>query len=299
MQSVRWNGQKTQKSVLYVGQKYKTMKQQVIFITGGSSGIGYETAKCLAQQGHIVYAAARRVERMNSLREWGAHILPIDMTDETSIQTAVSTLLSEQGRIDVLINNAGYGSLGAVENVTQEEAHRQLEVNVFGLARLIQLVLPTMRAQHSGRIINIASIAGKITLANCGWYNVSKFAVEALSDALRMEVKPYGIKVVIIEPSAIKTDWGLIAADHLSESSQGTVYEEFAGKEASLMRKIYTSNMLSGPEKVCEAICKAVNARRPRLRYQPGMGANLMIGLHAILPARWWDKLNEWAINIA
>ena len=275
------------------------MKQQVILITGGSSGIGYETAKSLAKQGHIVYAAARRVERMQPLCAVGVHVLAMDVTDAASMQTAVSTLLSEQGRIDVLINNAGYGSLGAVENVTQEEAHRQLEVNVFGLARLIQLVLPTMRAQHSGRIINIASIAGKVTLVNCGWYNVSKFAVEALSDALRMEVKPHGIDVVIIEPSAIKTDWGLIAADHLFESSQGTVYEAFASKEASLMRQLYTSNLLSGPEKVRQAICKAVNARRPRLRYQPGMGANLMIGLHAVLPARWWDTLNCWVIKHA
>lgn len=273
------------------------MKQQVILITGGSSGIGYETAKSLAKQGHIVYAAARRIEFMEPLREWGVHTLPMDVTNEASMQAAVTALLSEQGRIDILVNNAGYGSLGAVENVSPEEAHRQLEVNVFGLARLIQLLLPTMRKQHSGRIINIASIAGKVTLANCGWYNVSKFAVEALPDALRMEVKPYGIKVVIIEPSGIKTDWGLIAADHLSESSKGTVYETFAAKEASLMRKVYTSNMLSGPEKVRQAICKAVNARRPRLRYQPGMGANLIIGMHAILPARWWDKLNEWVIN--
>ncbi|MCQ2313094.1 MAG: oxidoreductase [Paludibacteraceae bacterium] len=275
------------------------MKQQVILITGGSSGIGYETAKSLALQGHIVYAAARRIELMEPLREVGVHPLSLDVTDEASIQAAVSTLLSEQGHIDVLINNAGYGSLGAVENVTPQEAHRQLEVNVFGLARLIQLILPTMRAQHSGRIINIASIAGKVTLANCGWYNVSKFAVEALSDALRMEVKPYGIKVVIIEPSAIKTDWGLIAADHLYDSSQGTVYETFATKEATLMRKLYTSNLLSGPDKVRKAICKAVNARRPRLRYQPGLGANLIIYSHALLPSRWWDNLNRWMINHA
>lgn len=271
--------------------------QQVILITGGSSGIGYETAKNLAQQGHIVYAAARRIDRMEPLHALGVHTLAIDVTDETSMQTAVNTLLSEQKRIDVLINNAGYGSLGAVENVSPEEAHRQLEVNVFGMARLIQLVLPIMRAQHNGRIINIASIAGKVPLVNCGWYNVSKFAVETLSDALRMEVKPYGIDVVIIEPSAIKTDWGLIAADHLSNSSQGTVYEEFATKEATLMRKFYTSNLLSGPQAVCHAICKAVNARRPRLRYQPGLGANLIIGLHAVLPARWWDNLNRWIVK--
>ena len=273
------------------------MTSQVILITGGSSGIGYETAKSLAQQGHIVYAAARRVDRMEPLRAVGVRPLSLDVTDETSMQNAVRTILAEQNRIDVLINNAGYGSLGAVENVSQDEAHRQLEVNVFGLARLIQLVLPTMRAQHAGRIINIASIAGKVTLANCGWYNVSKFAVEALSDALRMEVKPYGIDVVIIEPGAIKTDWGLIAADYLANSSRGTVYEHFANKEATLMRRLYTSNLLSGPDSVRKALCKAVNAHRPRLRYQPGLGANLIIYTHAILPSRWWDALNRWLIN--
>lgn len=275
------------------------MKQQVILITGGSSGIGYETAKSLAQQGHIVYAAARRLERMEPLRALGVHPLSLDVTEEISIQTAINTILTEQGRIDVLVNNAGYGSLGAMENVSLSEAHRQLEVNVFGMARLIQLVLPAMRAQHSGRIINIASVAGKVTLANCGWYNVSKFAVEALSDALRMEVKPFGINVVIIEPSGIKTDWGLIAADHLSDSSRGTVYEDFANKEAALMRKLYTSNLLSGPQKVRQSICKAINARHPRLRYQPGLGANMIIGAHAILPSRWWDKINRWVIRNA
>lgn len=275
------------------------MKQQVILITGGSSGIGYETAKSLAQQGHIVYAAARRLERMEPLRALGVHPLSLDVTEEISMQTAINTILTEQGRIDVLVNNAGYGSLGAMENVSLSEAHRQLEVNVFGMARLIQLVLPAMRAQHSGRIINIASVAGKVTLANCGWYNVSKFAVEALSDALRMEVKPFGINVVIIEPSGIKTDWGLIAADHLSDSSRGTVYEDFANKEAALMRKLYTSNLLSGPQKVRQSICKAINARHPRLRYQPGLGANMIIGAHAILPSRWWDKINRWVIRNA
>lgn len=185
------------------------MIKKVILITGGSSGIGYDTAKALAEQGHIVYAAARRTELMEPLREFGVHILNIDVTSDESTEKCVQTILSEQGHIDVLVNNAGYGYFGAIENVSMEEARRQLDVNVFGLARITQLVLPSMRKQKSGRIINISSIAGKIVLANGGWYNVSKFSVEALSDALRMEVKPFGIDVVLIEPSGIKTNWGI------------------------------------------------------------------------------------------
>lgn len=270
---------------------------KVILITGGSSGIGYETAQTLAKQGHVVYAAARRTERMEPLADLGVHILRLDITDDASIRQCVEQIRNEQGRIDVLVNNAGYGSLGAVENVTMEEARRQLDVNVFGLARLTQLVMPIMREHKGGRIINISSIAGKIVLVNAGWYNVTKYAVEALSDALRMEAKPFGIDVVIVEPSGIRTDWGLIAADHLEDSARGTVYETACNKEARLMRRIYTGKLLSGPETVRKAICKAVNARRPRLRYQPGMGGTTMIVLHAILPARWWDALNRKVVN--
>lgn len=269
---------------------------KVILVTGGSSGIGFDTALKLAEQGHTVYAAARRLERMEPLRAAGVRILSMDVTDDASMQQGVQTILDEQGRIDVLVNNAGYGYLGAIENVTMDEAHRQLEVNVFGLARLTQLVLPTMRQQRSGRIINVSSIAGKVVIANGGWYNVSKFAVEALSDALRMEVKPFGIDVVLIEPSGIKTNWGLIAADHLEESARGTVYETTANNEARLARYLYTSNILSGPSAVRKAICRAANARHPRVRYKPGIGASTMVFLHAILPTRLWDALNRWAI---
>lgn len=275
------------------------MKQKkVILITGGSSGIGYVSSLRLAQQGYIVYAAARRVEAMAPLKDAGVHVLAIDVTDEASMQAGVDTIMHEQGRIDVLINNAGYGYFGAIENVTMVEARRQLEVNVFGLARLTQLVLPIMREQHSGRIINTSSIAGKLCLAYGGWYHVSKYAVEAFSDALRIEVKPFGIDVVLIEPGAIRTNWGIIAADHLSSSSRGTVYEPSAEREATLTRRMYTSSMLSGPEVVMRAICRAVNARRPCLRYNPGRGASMLLFFHAILPARWWDALNRLAVGM-
>ena len=166
---------------------------KVILLTGASSGIGYDTAVALAQQGHKVYAAARRVERMEPLRQYGIVPLKMDVTDEASMQEGVKTLLDAEGRIDVLINNAGYGYFGAVENVPMDDARNQLEVNVFGLARLCQLVLPTMRVQHSGRIINTASVAGRAVFYYGGWYHVSKYAVESLSDAMRMELKPFGI----------------------------------------------------------------------------------------------------------
>lgn len=262
---------------------------KVILLTGASSGIGYDTAVALAQQGHKVYAAARRVERMEPLRQYGIVPLKMDVTDEASMQDGVKTLLDAEGRIDVLINNAGYGYFGAVENVPMDDARNQLEVNVFGLARLCQLVLPTMRAQHSGRIINTASVAGRAVFYYGGWYHVSKYAVESLSDAMRMELKPFGIDVVIIEPGAIKTNWGIIAADHLIESSKGTAYEQTGTMMANNLRNMYLSNTISDPAVVRKAIVRAVNARRPCTRYRIGRMANAIVFFHWLLPTRWWD----------
>ncbi len=262
---------------------------KVILLTGASSGIGYDTAVALAQQGHKVYAAARRVERMEPLRQYGIVPLKMDVTDEASMKEGVKTLLDAEGRIDVLINNAGYGYFGAVENVPMDDARNQLEVNVFGLARLCQLVLPTMRAQHSGRIINTASVAGRAVFYYGGWYHVSKYAVESLSDAMRMELKPFGIDVVIIEPGAIKTNWGIIAADHLIESSKGTAYEQTGTMMANNLRNMYLSNTISDPAVVRKAIVRAVNARRPCTRYRIGRMANAIVFFHWLLPTRWWD----------
>ena len=264
---------------------------QVILVTGASSGIGFDAAEAFARQGHRVYAAARRVERMEPLKALGVVPLRMDVTDEASLEEGVRTVLEAEGRIDALVNNAGYGYFGAIENVPLEEARRQLEVNVFGLARLCQLVIPSMRAQGSGRIVNISSVAGKAVLYFGGWYHVSKFSVEALSDALRMELKPFGIDVSMIEPGGIKTNWGIIAADHLAESSKGTPYEAEGLREAETMRKAYSMRLLSKPSVVTRAISKAVNSRRPRARYRVGFGAGTLLFLHAILPTRWWDAL--------
>lgn len=265
--------------------------KKVILITGASSGIGYDAALRLAGQGHKVYGAARRVELLEQLRTHGVVPIRMDVTDEASMVDGVNSIIDAEGRIDVLVNNAGYGYMGAIENVTIAEAKRQLEVNVFGLARLTQLVLPYMRRQHSGTIINTSSVAGKAVIPFGGWYNVSKYSVEALSDALRIEVKPFGIKVCLIEPGGIKTDWGIIAADNLEASSKETAYEDSGLKMARLLRRGYTSNLLSNPKRVAKAIARAANSKRPRIRYRLGAGSGLIVILHAILPARWWDGI--------
>ena len=266
-------------------------EQKVILITGASSGIGFDAARILARQGHKVYAAARRVELMEPLKADGVQILKMDVTDEASMQQGVDAVIQAEGRIDVLINNAGYGFFGAIETVPLEEARRQLEVNVFGLARLTQLVLPYMRQQGSGRIVNTSSIAGKMVIYMGGWYNVTKYSVEAFSDALRMEMKPFGIDVVMIEPGAIKTDWGIIAARHLKESTAGTAYEEVGTQWANNMDWYYRTNLLSKPSVVAKAISRAVNSRHPRARYRIGRFSHFGVLLHNLIPARWWDAM--------
>lgn len=274
------------------------MKEKVILITGASSGIGYDAALALAEKGHRVYAAARRMEMMEPLKAMGITPVRIDVTDEQSMADGVKAVLEQEGRIDVLVNNAGYGYFGSIENVSMAEARRQQEVNVFGLARLCQLVLPTMRKQGSGRIVNTSSIAGKIVLPFGGWYNVSKFSVEVLSDALRMEVKPFGIDVVMIEPGGIKTDWGIIAARHLKESSAGTPYEADGSRFADVMNYGYSSNLLSSPHVITRAILRAVDSRRPRVRYRTGRASHTLVMLHRLLPSRCWDALMWSAVRI-
>lgn len=256
-------------------------------MTGASSGIGFDTARQLALAGHTVFAAARRTEMMEPLREFGVTPVFVDVCDEA----AIDACLEQTGQIDVLVNNAGFGYFGAIETVPMEEARRQLEVNVFGLAALCRKVLPGMIERGFGRIINISSVAGRTCMYFGGWYHVSKYAVEALSDSLRMETAPFGVDVVLIEPGGVRTDWGIIAAKHLAESSKGTAYEEPAQRESSVMHDGYSSRLLAKPSVVTRAICRAVKASRPRARYLAGSGARSLIFWHAVLPARWWDAL--------
>ncbi len=195
------------------------MTERVALVTGASSGIGDATARRLAQSGYTVYAAARRAGRMDALQEQGIRTAALDVTDDASMVALTGKIIAETGRIDVLVNNAGYGSYGALEDVPIAEARRQFDVNIFGMARLTQLVLPHMRGQRDGYIVNISSVGGEMWEPLGSWYHATKFAVEGLSDSLRAEVSCFGIKVVVIEPGAIRTEWAAIAAGGLEASS--------------------------------------------------------------------------------
>lgn len=265
------------------------MEKKVVLVTGASSGIGYQTAEQLAQNGYKVYGAARRVEKIEPLHTLGVEAIYLDITNEESMIDAITQIIKKENRIDILVNNAGYGSYGAIEDVSIQEAKNQFEVNLFGLARLTQLVLPHMRRQHFGRIINISSMGGRLTTYFGAWYHATKYALEAFSDALRLEVKPFGIDVSIIEPGGIKTDWGLIAANKLRESSKGGEYEKVASKVAEGMKKQYSSNLFSNPDIIAKAVVKAANKRKPKTRYLIGFGAKPLVFLKTILPDRLFD----------
>ena len=266
------------------------MSKSVALVTGASSGIGRATAQRLAALGFTVHAAARRVERMSDLADHGIHVESLDVTDDRSMVTVVDKIMSEHGRIDILVNNAGYGSYGAVEDVPIAEARRQFDVNLFGLARLTQLVLPHMRAQRDGYIVNISSMGGKIWEPLGGWYHAAKFAVEGLSDCLRAEVAEFGIKVVVVEPGSITSEWATISADNVEAISADTPYRGQAKLIARGLRKSDTSFLASEPEVVAEAIGKAVQRTKPRTRYPVGGGARTFLFAHRVLTDRGFDR---------
>lgn len=269
----------------------RSMSAPVALVTGGSSGIGESTARALLAKGFTVYAVARRVDRMAALSSEGVHTFAMDVTDDDSMVAGVLRILDEQGRLDVLVNNAGYGSYGAVEDVPIEEARRQFEVNVFGLARLVQLVTPHMRAQGSGRIINISSIGGKFYEPFGAWYHATKFAVEGFSDSLRMELRPFGIKVVLVEPGPIRTEWNEIARDSLLERSGSGAYASYARRAHDVMERFDEPSRASTPEEVADKIVKAATVRRPAARYPVGRGARVITASRDLLPDRVFDEV--------
>lgn len=267
------------------------MGKKVVLITGASSGIGLEAALELKENGYRVYGAARREENLKVLESKGIKTIKLDVTEEESMVKCVEQIIEIEGTIDVLVNNAGYGSFGAIEDVPMEEAKRQVEVNLFGLARMIQLVLPHMRKQHFGRIINISSMGGKLHTAFGGWYHATKFAVEGLSDCLRMEVEPFGIDVVVVEPGGIKTEWGTIAAENLKNLSSEGVYGESALNSAESMIQLYGGDKLTEPKVIGHTITKAVMAKKPKTRYLVGYGAKPLVFLRRLLSDRMFDKI--------
>jgi NAD(P)-dependent dehydrogenase (short-subunit alcohol dehydrogenase family) len=267
------------------------MSKRVAIVTGASSGIGEQTALALAKEGFEVYAVARRVERMKALADQGIHVFAMDVTDDASMVSGIELVMEHSGRIDVLVNNAGYGSYGALEDVPLDEARRQFEVNVFGLARLIQLVTPHMRAARQGRIINVSSIGGKFYEPMGAWYHATKFAVEGLSDSLRIELRPHGIDVVIIEPGPIRTEWNETSRENLVANSKDGAYAE----QAEIVRRVLESGdsrrMSSPPQVVARKIVKAVSASSPRARYPVGKGAGTLMTARKLLPDVAFDAV--------
>lgn len=265
---------------------------KVILITGASSGIGKETAFKLIKEGHTVYGAARRIEKMNDIIAAGGKTIKLDITDSQQIKAAVSQIIKEQGRIDVLFNNAGYAVYGAVENVPIEDAKRQFEVNIFGLAEITKAILPHMRQQKSGTIINTSSMGGKIYTPLGAWYHATKHALEGWSDCLRLELEQFKINVVIIEPGAIETEFGNVMYDPMVSKAKGTVYEKMTNTIANATKKMYsTAGELSPPSVISNLVSKAVNSSKPKTRYVAGKYAKPMMFIRKYFGDRIFDKV--------
>lgn len=261
-------------------------------VTGASSGMGKETAKRLLQEGMTVYVAARRLDQMQDLERLGAIALKMDIAQEPDIVAAVATITARHGGVDVLVNNAGFGLYGAVEDTPLDDARYQFEVNLFGLARLTQLLLPAMRAKGAGKIINLSSMGGKIYTPLGAWYHATKHALEGWSDCLRIELAPFGIAVVIIEPGAIRSEWAGIMVKPMLERSGSGPYQRIAQSLGQAMRSTYeTANGASPPSVVVDAILRAVRARKPKTRYVAGKMARPLMFIRKYLGDRIYDQV--------
>ena len=265
-----------------------TTNTRTVLITGASSGIGLATAHHLLDQGWRVFAAARRLEAMEELRKRGASVLPLDLTDTASQQQLATTISSEVGALDALVNNAGYGDVGPVETMDLARARAMFEVNLFGLIGLTQLLLPAMRQRRRGRIVNLSSIAGRFTTPGAGWYGASKHALEGISDALRLELQPFGVQVVLVEPGLIRTGFEGVTADAMQQEGLDPVW-------GPMMRRVAASwaagfRRGSEPAVVACTISTALNAADPRPRYRCGSESEAVL-VHRLMPTRLWDGL--------
>jgi NADP-dependent 3-hydroxy acid dehydrogenase YdfG len=274
----------------------KSKAAKAVLITGCSTGIGRATAEHLAAKGWTVYATARRPESIADLEQKGCRTLALDVTDEASMQAAVNEVETAEGAVGVLVNNAGYSQSGAVESVKLDDVRAQFETNVFGLIRMSQLVLPAMRAQGWGKIVNVSSMGGKMTFPGGGIYHGTKHAVEAISDAMRFEVRGFGVDVIVIEPGLIRTQFGEAAVNSIETgTAENGSYGQFNAAVAAVTAGAYDGPLArlgGGPDTVARKIEKAITRRRPRTRYPVTASARMIMGIHTILPDRAWDAFN-------
>lgn len=266
-------------------------KKSVALVTGASSGMGKEIARQLLIDGFIVYVAARRIDKMADLERLGAIAIQMDITKEKNVADAITMIEQQGGGVDVLINNAGFGSYGAMEDTTIEDAKYQFDVNLFGLARLTKAVLPHMRQQGYGKIVNISSMGGKMYTPLGSWYHATKHAIEGWSDCLRLELVPFGIDVIIIEPGVIETEFGSTMVGPMMERSGNSAYSEMAKKMAAATNKAYAKGAGSPPAVVAQTVSKALKARRPKTRYVVGKMAKPMMFLRKWFGDRVFDRV--------
>ncbi|MBN9549861.1 MAG: oxidoreductase [Alphaproteobacteria bacterium] len=266
-------------------------KRKTALVTGASSGMGKEIAKRLIRDGYQVYVAARQIEKMEDLAALGASALRMDISKDADIEAVVANILAEVDGVDVLVNNAGFGLYGPVEEIGMDEARYQFEVNVFGPARLTQLLLPAMRRKKAGTIVNITSMGGKIYTLLGAWYHATKHALEGWSDSLRLELAPFGIKVVVIEPGLIETGFGDVVADGLLNRSGAGAYAKATQAVAKTTGASYGHGRGSDPRVIAEVVSAAVGSARPRTRYVAGKYAKMMIGVRKWFGDRMFDRL--------
>jgi len=264
-------------------------ENKIALVTGASSGIGKSMTESLADNGYYVFASARRLKKLEAMKRENIEPLQMDVSDSKAVIEAVKYIDKTKGHLDILVNNAGYGIYGTIEGVKQEDIRKAFDVNVFGLGQVTQAVLPMMRNQKSGLIINISSVVGKISFPFLGWYAATKHAVEGYTDALRVEVKPFGIKVVLIEPGSINTGFEEVAMSTLEKSEDPDVYSK--GKKAftKIVRNSYKS--APGPEAVIKELKKILNSANPRSRYVAGGEGKLFLTLKNILSDRFFDNI--------
>lgn len=264
-----------------------------VLVTGCSTGIGRAAAEALLARGHTVWATARRPETLSDLGDRGAHVTALDVTDEASMRAAVAEVEAAHGSVGTLVNNAGYGEYGAVEEVELDKVRAMFETNVFGLARMCQLVLPGMRAAGRGRIVNVSSMGGRMTFPLGGYYHATKYAVEALSDALRVEVRPFGVQVVVLEPGVTRSGFEeTISASDALATHDDSPYAAMRASVAEINSAAYTHPRLSASaESVAQALVKAVEVDRPRTRYLLTPAARAMVTARALGGDRVWDGI--------